>query len=230
MMTPTILSLTDIKLFGIDLINANDTFELIIRFVFNFLITTSIIRFLYYPATKRKDYLFALILLSTTIFLLIFMLDGVKMKVGFALGLFAIFGIIRYRTNPIPIKEMTYIFVVIGLSVMNAMSSKKKSYAEVILINFIVTGIIYILEKVWLLKHESSKIVIYEKIELIKPGKYNELKADLEARIGLQLSRIEIGRVDFLKDTAKIRVYYFEEGLINQQNIQDEYNNDRDEL
>ncbi len=158
------------------------------------------------------------------------MLDGVKMKVGFALGLFAIFGIIRYRTNPIPIKEMTYIFVVIGLSVINAMSSKKISYAELILINLIVVGVIFLLEKVWLLKYESSKIVIFEKIELIKPERHNELIADLEDRIGINITRLEIGKVDFLKDTARIRVYYFEKGLnINQQNIQDQYVSDNND-
>jgi hypothetical protein len=158
------------------------------------------------------------------------MLDGVKMKIGFALGLFAIFGIIRYRTNPIPIKEMTYIFVVIGLSVINAMSSKKISYTELFLINLIVIGVIFFLENVWLLKHESSKIVVYEKIDLIKPERYNELIADLEDRIGIKVTRIEIGKIDFLKDTAKIRVYYYEDGkFINQQNIQDQYDTNRDD-
>ena len=174
-MIATILSLIDTKFFGIDFINQKGALELLLRFGFNFLVTTTIIRYLYYPTTKRKDYLFTFVLLSTTIFLLIFMLDGVKMKIGFALGLFAIFGIIRYRTNPIPIKEMTYIFVVIGLSVINAMSSKKISYVELFLINFIVMAVIFFLEKVWLLKHESSRSVIYEKIELIKPERYNEL-------------------------------------------------------
>lgn len=223
-MIATIISSIDTNLFGIDIINFKDMLELLLRFSFNFIVTTTIIRYLYYPTTKRKDYLFTFILLSTTIFLLIFMLDGVKMKIGFALGLFAIFGIIRYRTNPIPIKEMTYIFVVIGLSVINAMSSKKISYSELFLINLIVIAVIFFLEKVWLLKHETSKVVIYEKIELIKPANYKELKADLEDRIGIKISRLEVGRIDFLKDVAKIKVYYFEEGnSINQQEIEDQY-------
>jgi len=229
-MIATILSLIETKFFGIDFINQKDSLELLLRFAFNFLVTTTIIRYLYYPTTKRKDYLFTFVLLSTTIFLLIFMLDGVKMKIGFALGLFAIFGIIRYRTNPIPIKEMTYIFVVIGLSVINAMSSKKISYMELFLINLIVIAVIFFLERVWLLKHESSRIVIYEKIELIKPERYDELKKDLEDRIGIKITRVEIGRIDFLKDVAKIRIYYYEDGdVINQQNIQDQYDNYRDD-
>ena len=214
-MINTILCLTETKLFGIEIINYSDLLELLIRFSFNFLVTTFIIRYLYYPTTRRKDYLFTYILLSTTIFLLIFMLESVKMKIGFALGLFAIFGIIRYRTNPIPIKEMTYIFVVIGLSVMNAMSSKKISYAELMLVNIIVVAIIYLLERVWLLKHESSKVVLFEKIELIKPDRQKELIADLEERTGIKISRIEIGKINFLKDTARVKIYYFESDQIN---------------
>ncbi len=210
-----ILCLAETKLFGIEIINYSGVLELFIRFIFNFLVTTIIIRHLYYPTTRRKDYLFTYILLSTTIFLLIFMLESVKMKIGFALGLFAIFGIIRYRTNPIPIKEMTYIFVVIGLSVMNAMSSKKISYAELLLVNIIIIAIIYLLEKVWLLKHESSKVILYEKIELIKPEKQKELIADLEERTGISISRVEIGKINFLKDTARVKVFYFETDQTN---------------
>ena len=210
-----ILSLIETKFFGIDLINVSSLLELFFRFAFNFMVTTVIIRYIYYPITRRKDYLFTYILLSTTIFLLIFMLDSVKMKIGFALGLFAIFGIIRYRTNPIPIKEMTYIFVVIGLSVMNAMASKKISYAEVVLVNVIIVTIIYMLEKVWLLKHESSKIVLLEKIELIKPERQPELIADLEDRTGIKISRIEIGKINFLKDTARVKIFYFDTDQVN---------------
>ncbi len=210
-----ILSLIGSKIFGIEIIDYTDVLELFVRFIFNFVVTTIIIRHLYYPATRRKDYLFTYILLSTTIFLLIFMLESVKMKIGFALGLFAIFGIIRYRTNPIPIKEMTYLFVVIGLSVMNAMSSKKISYAELLLVNVIIVSIIYLLEKLWLLKHESSKVILYEKIELIKPEKQKQLIADIEERTGIKISRIEIGKINFLKDTARVKVFYYETDQTN---------------
>lgn len=215
-MIDTILSLVEpVSLYGIKLINVEALTELFVRFAFNLGIALVIIRYLYYPTTRRKDYLFTFIMLSTTIFLLIFMLDSVKMKIGFALGLFAIFGIIRYRTNPIPIKEMTYIFVVIGLSVMNAMASKKISYAEVVLVNVIIVTIIYMLEKVWLLKHESSKIVLLEKIELIKPERQPELIADLEDRTGIKISRIEIGKINFLKDTARVKIFYFDTDQVN---------------
>src|SRR3972149_8363942 len=109
--------ITIIDIFGLEFINVPDFLELIIRFVFNMAVTVIIVRYLYYPAVKRKDYLFTYILISGVIFLLCFLLENVKLQIGFALGLFAIFGIIRYRTNPIPIKEMTYLFVIIGISV-----------------------------------------------------------------------------------------------------------------
>ena len=221
-----ILCLSETKFFGIEVINYSDLLELFIRFAFNFMVTTFVVRYLYYTATRRKDYLFTFILLGTTIFLLIFMLESVKMKIGFALGLFAIFGIIRYRTNPIPIKEMTYLFVIIGLSVINAMSSKKISYAELLLVNIIIVSIIYLLEKVWLLKHESSKVILLEKIDLIKPEKQKELIADLEERTGIKISRVEIGKINFLKDTARVKIFYFESEQINHFEDEDFYADD----
>lgn len=207
-----ILSLiTSAEIWGIDLIDTEDFFELVARFGFNSLIITIAVRFLYYPGAKRKDYLFTYILISTIIFLLCILLDNVKLQIGFALGLFAIFGIIRYRTNPIPIKEMTYLFLVIGISVINALANKKVSYAELLFTNFIVLGITLVLEKVSLVKHESTKIIEYEKIDLITRDKREELIADLEKRTGIKINRIELGRISFLKDTVRIKIYYFEE-------------------
>jgi uncharacterized membrane protein YcaP (DUF421 family) len=132
------------------------------------------------------------------------------MQIGFALGLFAIFGIIRYRTSQMPIKEMTYLFLVIGLSVVNALANKKISYAELLFTNIAILGITYILEKLWLLRHESHKIIRYDNIDLIKPEKYDELKADLEKRTGLTINRIDVGDIDFLSDSARIQIYYYE--------------------
>jgi len=227
-MIDTILSLVEAgKLYGIDLINPIGLTELFVRFTFNLLVSTIIIRYLYYPTTKRKDYLFTFVMLSTTIFLLIFMLESVKMKIGFALGLFAIFGIIRYRTNPIPIKEMTYLFVVITVSVINGMTSKKISYAELITTNLIIVFVVFVIEKLLLLRHETSKRITYEKIELIKPEKRKELIADLEERTGIKISRVEIGRINFLQDTARVKIFFYES---EQQNFLDEdYYDDGDD-
>lgn len=206
-----------VRFLGIKLINPEDFINLLVRFAFNTIISLIIVRYLYYSTSKRKDYLFTFILISTTVFLLCFSLENVKLELGFALGLFAIFGIIRYRTITIPIKEMTYLFIVIGLAVINALANKKVSYAELVFTNVAIIGIVWGLEKVWLIKHESSKKIVYEKIDLIKPERYNELLADVEKRTGLKVNRIEVGTVNFLRDTADIKVYYFaDQNRVNQ--------------
>ena len=146
-----------------------------------------------------------------TVFLLCVLLDSVKLQLGFALGLFAIFGIIRYRTDPIAIKEMTYLFLVIGISVVNALSNKKISYAELLFANFMIVFLTYGMEKIWLLRHQSRKNITYEKIDLILPERREELIADLKARTGIDVIRVEIRRVDFLRDTANLRIFYYEE-------------------
>lgn len=205
------------EIFDIDIIDGEDFFELVVRFIFNISVVTILVRGLYYSIARRKDYLFSYMLISTIVFLLCFLLENVKLQLGFALGLFAIFGIIRYRTSQIPIKEMTYLFLVIGISVINALANKKVSYVELIFTNVVIIGLTYGLEKVWLLKHESRKTVNYEKIELIKPENRALLIKDLEERTGLNINRVEIGRLDFLRDMARIRIYYYEQdNLINQ--------------
>ena len=172
-MQELLLILSDLQLFGADLIDKKDFFKLLIKASFNFLVIGYIVRYLYYPATKNKDYLFTYILISLTVFFLCFLLENVKLELGFALGLFAIFGIIRYRTDPIPIKEMTYLFLVIGISVMNALANKKISHAEILFTNLIFVAAAYSFEKIWLLKHESRKNIVYEKIELIHSSNHN---------------------------------------------------------
>ena len=218
------------ELFGIEVIDIADFLELILRFAFNLLVIVILIRVVYYPIAKRKDYLFTYILIGTVVFLLCFLLENVKLQLGLALGLFAIFGIIRYRTNPIAIKEMTYLFIVIGVSVMNALANKKISYTELLFTNFAVIAVTYGLEKVFLLKHESRKTIIYEKIDLIKPENYQRLLKDLEARTGLKINRIEVGRIDFIRDTARIRIYYFaSSNLVNLTDEEDTYMDNNDD-
>jgi len=185
--------------------------EDIVKIQGTILMITIIVRYIYYPVTKNKDYLFTYFLISLTVFLLCILLDSVKLQLGFALGLFAIFGIIRYRTDPIAIKEMTYLFLVIGISVINALSNKKISYSELIFANFLIIFITYGMERLWLLKHQSRKNITYEKIELIVPEKRDELIADLKERLGIDVIRVEIRRIDFLRDTANLRIFYYEQ-------------------
>ena len=195
---------------GTPIFDNNDFWKLILKGVFNFLIILIIVRYIYYPVTRNKDYLFTYLLISLTVFLLCFLLDNVKLELGFALGLFAIFGIIRYRTDPIPIKEMTYLFLVIGISVINALANKKISYAELLFANLVIVFVTFGMERLWLLRHETRKNIIYEKIELIAPERRDELIQDLKDRTGLDVVRVEIRRIDFLKDTANLRIFYYE--------------------
>ena len=196
---------------GTPIFDKEDFWKLIIKGVFNIFIILIIVRYIYYPVTRNKDYMFTYLLISLTVFLLCFLLDNVKIELAFALGLFAIFGIIRYRTDPIPIKEMTYLFIVIGISVVNALANKKISYAELVFANLLIVFVTFGMERLWLLRHETRKNIIYEKIELIKPENKEELLADLKERTGLNIVRYEIRRIDFLKDIANIRIFYYED-------------------
>ena len=199
-----------LEFLGAPLFDPKDFWKLIVKTVFNLTVITIIVRYIYYPITKNKDYLFTYFLISLTVFLLCILLDNVKLQLGFALGLFAIFGIIRYRTDPIPIKEMTYLFLVIGISVVNALSNKKITHAELLFANSIIIFVAYGLERLWLLKHETRKNITYEKIELIVPEKREELLEDLRKRTGIDIIRVEVRRIDFLRDTANIRIFYYE--------------------
>jgi len=189
----------------------DDFYKLLIRFAINILFLTVIIRCLYYPKSQRKDYLFTYFLIGTITFFLCFALAKLKIGTGMGLGLFAIFGIIRYRTDAIEIKEMTYLFLVIGLSVINSLASKKISIIEIATINTFAVLITFLLEFVFLLKHETRKSITYEKIDLIVPDKYEEMKADMELRTGLQINRFEVGKIDFLNDTAQVKIFFYED-------------------
>lgn len=187
----------------------DDLYKLLFRLGVNLIFLTIIIRYLYYPSKKRKDYLFTYYLIGMITFFLCFALKKFNIDTGMGLGLFAIFGIIRYRTDAIEIKEMTYLFLVIGLSVVNSLASNKISIAEMAVVNIFIVAITYGLERMWLVKHETRKTITYERIDLIKPDTYEEMKADIEARTGLTINRVEVGKINFLDDTAQVRIYYF---------------------
>ncbi len=202
--------LADFKPLGnMKLVDAEDLLGLIIRLTIHLGFVFILVRLIYYPIAKRKDFLFTYFLFSISIFTMCFLLESVKLEMGFALGLFAVFGIIRYRTDAIPIKEMTYLFIVIGMSVMNALINKKISLAELAFANVAIIALTYGLEKVWLVRHESQKLIVYEKIDLIQKGRRAELIADLEKRTGIKVNRIEIGKIDFLRDTVLLKIYFY---------------------
>ncbi len=196
------------------LIDSGGLGMLLLRFAFNALFIWIIIRKLYYPKSQRKDYCFTFALISVSIFFLIYLLGSVKIKVGFALGLFAIFGIIRYRTESMAVREMTYLFVIIAVSVINALAVTL-SYAELLMTNILFLACICFGEKLPGFKHSSEKLVVYDKIDLIAPEKHEELLEDLKKRLGLNITKVEVGAVDFLRDTAMLKVYYADDSQSN---------------
>jgi len=200
---------------NIQLMNWEDFWDLVIRASFNLGVVLILVRVLYYRITPRKEYLFTYILISVVVFFMIMLLENVGVEIGFALGLFAIFGMLRYRTQQIPIREMTYLFLVIGVSVINSLANRRVSYAELLLTNASIVLVTYLLEKVYLMKTESKKLIFYEKVELIKLERRAELIADLEERTGLTIHRVEVERVDFLRDSARLQIYYFEQDWRN---------------
>lgn len=186
----------------------DDFFKMMFRFTINITFLSIIIRGLYFKSSERKDYLFTYYMIAIIVFFLCFTLKKYELDIGMALGLFAIFGIIRYRTDAIPIKEMTYLFVVIGVSVINSLANQKMSYAEIFAGNILIVGAIYIMERLWRVNNQESKTILYEKIENVKPENYGILKQDLEERTGLAINKVQIETLDFLKDTAEITILF----------------------
>lgn len=181
--------------------------ELIKHFAFNMVSVMIIIHFFYYRKSRRKDYYFTFTLISLSIFMMIFLLGSVKLKIGFALGLFAIFGIIRYRTESMPVREMTYLFVIIAMSVINALALSM-SYLELTAANVLFIVVVWLCESNRWLKHVATKLVMYDRIDLIHTDKRKEMMDDLEKRTGLTIYNVEVGSIDFLRDSAMIKIYY----------------------
>ena len=196
--------------------------DLLFRLIINTVFTLIIARVFYFPRNRRQDFFFTFILVGFCIFMLIHLMGDAKIKTGIAMGLFAIFCIMRYRTESVPIREMTYLFFVISLAAINALaweadiSGKHPDFlvpeltamGELILTDLIFLLILYFAERKQWVKSLSSKYVKYDKIELITPDKYHELIADLKARTGLDIIKAEIGNIDFLKDMALVKIYY----------------------
>ncbi len=196
------------KFLGIPLYDA-DFLSLLMRFAIHFFFLALIIRLTYYKNTRSKDYLFTYFMTSALVFFICFTLKELDLGLGIGLGLFAIFGVLRYRIDAIPIKEMTYLFMVIGIAVINSLANQQISYAELIFANSCIVGLAALLENIPLLRQEIQKTVLYEKIDLIGPEKSKELVADLQKRTGIKISRLELGQIDFLRDTVSIDLFYY---------------------
>ena len=197
--------------------------ELGIRFALNLLVCWLLVHFFYYRKSRRRDYYFTFIVFSSAMLTLLYIMGNVEVGVGLTLGLFAIFGVIRYRTETVPIREMTYLFIIIALAAVNGLAplyhvvdlSSAPHYVlgwgnvgVMALVNGLMLLLVWVLESESLVKHVTTKLVLYDRIELIVPQKREELIADLEKRLGVKVENVEIGHVDFLKDSAMIKVYY----------------------
>lgn len=190
----------------------NDFGSFLLSFGFNFLIAFLLVRLIYYPSTHNKRYVFTFLAFNTVIYFVLSFMTSIEIGVGVGFGLFAIFSILRYRTDPIPIREMTYLFIIVALPVMNSAGANSDIWTKLVAANAVILAIMWVLEKEWGFRYEASKRVVYEKIELIRPECRAELQADLEQRTGLKIKRISIGKVDFLHDTADMKIYYDELG------------------
>ncbi len=190
-----------------NLCNTSGLIAMTLRFLLNVVVVWFIVHFFYYPKGKRRDYYFTYLLLSVSIFMLIYLMDGSKLEIGAALGLFAVFGIIRYRTESVPIREMTYLFFLVALSVLNG-TNADLSIVERLAANLLLIAIVWASENFLLESKIGCKFVRYDNIDLITPEHHDELKADLEKRLGVEIVRIEVGSVDFLTDMTMLRVFY----------------------
>jgi hypothetical protein len=182
--------------------------EIALHFAANLISCWIIVRMIYQSKAKRRDFVFTFTMVSASVFLLCRMLSGVELDLAFALGLFAIFGIIRYRTNPVPIREMTYLFLVIAMAVMNALAPLSMDLLDVALGNGLLWAIAFVLERLLFVEHFVTKRVVYDRVELLQEGRREELIEDLSQRIGEKVERMEIGNVDLLRETAIIKVSY----------------------
>ncbi|MFK7804490.1 MAG: DUF4956 domain-containing protein [Anaerolineae bacterium] len=185
-----------------------ETTPLIAGFIANLAIVIFIVRFIYYPAKQNKNYVFTFVAFNTMIFLVMSLLTSSEISIGVGFGLFAIFSVLRYRTDPIPIREMTYLFIIIALPVMNSVLIGADQWAIWALTNFGIVSVLFVLEQGWGFAYESSKRITYEQIDLIKPENYALLLDDLKTRTGLPIRKALVGRIDFLKDTAEIKIFY----------------------
>ena len=182
--------------------------DMIIRFSFNLLIAYIIIKLIYHRDHKGNDFVFTYFMFNSLIFFFAYILGNLDVNMAFGFGLFAVFAILRYRTDPIPIKEMTYLFIVITIGVINALSANNVAFSEVLFANVAIVTLTSFLERYWVNNLLKSKAIVYDGLEKISPEKNQELIDELSEKTGLNLLRAKIGRINFKSNRVNIRVYY----------------------
>lgn len=187
---------------------AHSLTDFAIRFGINLFVIFVLVRLLYYPLRKNRDFLFTFFLFNIINFLICFLLSSAKLKMGFAFGLFAIFSILRYRTVTVPVREMGYFFISVTLGIINALTTSEQGMVMLVIANLVILSVAWIIDHKIRVTHENYKEVIYDRIDLISPEKRDEMIKDLRQRTGLNIHRVEFSKIDFFKDTARIFVFY----------------------
>lgn len=186
-----------------------DLMDFCLRYGINLFVIFILVRVIYYPRHRNKDFVFTFFLFNTVNFLICFLLSSVKLKMGFAFGLFAIFSILRYRTVTVPIREMGYFFLSVTIAIINSLASSEDGWELLLISNGLILLMSYLLDRQLSLEHENYKEVRYERVDLIHPDKREEMLGDLRTRTGLPFHRVEIITVDFLRDIAMIHAFYY---------------------
>lgn len=196
-------------LFGTEvLFDADDFMKLLTRLGLNLAFASVVVLFVYYRLYRNREFVFTYYVFNIITFSLCVLLRKVPMELGFALGLFAVFGILRYRTEEIRMRDLTYMFIVIGLGILNAVTNKKISLAELVMVNTVIAGVAVVIELHPSGRHHGSTPMLYDTLELLQPGRDAELIADLTRRTGLDIVRVQLHRIDMLRDAAEITVFY----------------------
>lgn len=187
----------------------DDLYKLLVRFSINVCVVLTIIVLCYRPNAKDNSFAFPLLLLNVMVFFICFAMKKLELELGMALGLFAIFAIIRYRTDTIPVKEMTYLFVIVGVAVINALSNKKTSYAELAMTDAIIIATAFLLERLVVSEKRLLKqAMVYDKLELLNSDQRVALFQDIETRTGIVAQDVKISKIDLQKGSAAISVLY----------------------
>jgi hypothetical protein len=189
-------------------------FEFLGLFLLNFVMAFVLIRLFYYPASKNREYFFSFLIFNVVVFFIIGLFRNVEMSVGFGFGIFALFSLLRYRTDMIPVREMSYLFIMIGLAFIHSLSGDiSMNWAELFITDALLLLTILFLEKGLKLNFERSKVIVYENVENIKQGKQSLMLEELRKRTGIYITRYRIDQIDYLRDVARITVYFSETSL-----------------
>lgn len=198
-----------LELFGASaFLDPEDFGKLLTRLILDLVVATIVIRGVYYPMYRRREYVFVFYMLNVVTLFICTLLRKVPMELGFALGLFAVFGILRYRTEAMRSRDLTYLFVLIGVGIWNGLSNKKISVAELLFVNIVTVLMIVFLERASFGGIEDEQLVLYDKLDLLNPTKMSDLIADLKTRTGLNIHRVSVGQIDLLRDTAQLTVFH----------------------